>query len=728
MISKSSPNRRPLLIGAVVVLCLMLLGSPDGLFSWLISTQATAVFSLGILVVASYLARCYTESTNRLLDELREATRLVGEPNTSWDDLEDDFTQKAPHLAAPFVAFRRTIHRLNESEVASDFTVADIPTHRDFIALRSPRDYFSEDTTYRNIVNVPFFEAVPGMLTGLGIFFTFVGLACGVSLATDGLLPTENTSASIDPTDISALLASIGNLLQGAGQAFVTSIAGLASSLFFSTWIHRRENEIRTNLEKLNEAFECFAPTADAETLLLASARKTSRQEMLFRDLKENWELMAEKFTSMLGEEMRKASSAQTEELVNELRKLNESVTKFSTAQTEVITEETAKAMQQLVDMLSDAIKGMTDTFDRSAEGIRTSVAALDSILKTTDSTMQSVSEHAEDALGRMNDQINAIEARLTQGARALESSMNAMAEQSGRLAETVAEAGSAFKTSVETTSEGFDQTVNASASGFKEKVAESGNAFAETFAGAAQSGAQALRESAHESATVFRSAFTQTAEGAERFNRALEGSATAQRDIAKAYEDMYVKVARSSELLAHTLEETRLVTETLGVNREAFVKAMQELLENARETQDQGSRNFAVSAEKVSEVFIHVLETHKKLQESSEHLQSLLTEGLERFGAALHNLNSQLATNMSTADNMLGEAVAGMSEGLRRWTQYQSEQSNALERNTRGFTEAIDRVGDLVQAVDTSVRRIETAQSSTQKTDTSGNTDKVTK
>lgn len=725
MISKPASNRRPLLITAAVVVCLMALGSPDGLFAWLISTQATAVFSLGILIAAYYLARRYTESTTRLLGELSEAVRLVDEPNASWDDLEDDFSKKAPHLAGPFAAFRRTIHRLNESEVASDFTVADIPTHRDFIALRSPRDYFNEETTYRNIVNVPFFEAVPGMLTGLGIFFTFVGLACGVSLATEGLLPSENTSTGIDPTGISALLASIGNLLQGAGQAFVTSIAGLASSLVFSSWIHRRENEIRTNLEKLNDAFERFAPTADAETLLLASARKTSRQEALFRDLKENWELMAEKFAEMLGKEMQKASSAQTEELVNELRKLNESVKKFSTAQTEVITEETAKAMEQLVNMLSDAFKGMTDTFDRSAEGIRTSVAELDAILKTTESTMKSVSENAESVLGRMSGQIDAIEARLTQGARALESSMNAMAEQSGRLAEAVAEAGSTFKTSVETTSEGFDQSVSASASGFKEKVAESGTAFAETFAGAAQSGAQALRESAAESATVFRSAFAQTAESAERFNRALEGSANAQRDIAKAYEDMYVKVARSNELLAHTLEETRLVTEALGANREAFAEAMRELLKNASETQAKGSRDFAVSAEKVSEVFVHVLETHKKLQESSDHLQSILTEGLERFGAALHNLNAQLSTNMSTADQMLGEAVGGMSDGLRRWMQYQAEQSNALERNTQHFTEAIDRVGSLVQAVDTSVRRIEATQGSAKKAD---NTDKVAK
>lgn len=724
MISKTFPKLQPpLFVGSIVVLGLVLLGlgSDDALLSWLISENATFWFSGFIIFMAIIAAFQCEQATRGFLKELDEATNLVNS-GASWDDLNSEIEQHAPSLHKSFSAFHQTLRRIDDT---TDFNTNEIPNRQGFFTLRSSRDYLNEDTTYRNIVYVPFLEAVPGMLTGLGIFFTFLGLASGVSLATDGLLSGET---SVSTADVQLLLASIQDLLQGAGLAFVTSIVGLASSLAFSTGIHFLEKKVHKKLENLNKSIEDRAPTADAETLLLISANKTSQQEALLRGLKDNWELMVDKFAEKLSEKMEKASSVQTEELVRELSKLNNSVKDLGTAQTEVITKETKQAMKDLVDMLSGAINGMTDTFDRSAEGIRTSVAVLDSILKTTESTMQSVSENAEDALGRMSDQINAIEARLTQGARALESSMNAMAEQSGRLAETVAEAGSAFKTSVETTSEGFDQTVNASASGFKEKVAESGNAFAETFAGAAQSGAQALRESAHESATVFRSAFAQTAEGAERFNRALEDSTTAQRNIAKAYEDMYVKVARSSELLAHTLEETRLVTEALGVNREAFVKAMQELLKNARETQDQGSRNFAVSAEKVSEVFIHVLETHKKLQESSEHLQSLLTEGLERFGAALHNLNSQLATNMSTADKLLGEAVGGMSEGLRRWTQYQSEQSNALERNTRGFTEAIDRIGDLVQAVDTSVRRIETAQGSAQKADTSGNTDKGTK
>ncbi len=724
MISKPFPKLQPpLFVGSIVALgiALLVLGSNDALLSWLISESATFWFSGFIILVAILTAFLCEQGTKGFLKELDEATKLVNS-GASWDDFGSEIKRQAPNLEKSFSAFLQTLRRIDDT---TDFNAEEIPNRQGFFTLRSSRDYLNEDTTYRNLVYVPFFEAVPGMLTGLGIFFTFLGLAGGVTLATDGLLSGE---AGVSTTDVQLLLASIQNLLQGAGLAFVTSIVGLASSLIFSAGIHYQEKEVHQKLENLNQAIENRAPTADAETLLLASARKTSRQEALFRDLKERWALMAEEFAEMLGKEMQKASSAQTEELVNELRKLNEAVTKLSTVQTEVITKETKQAMQGLVDQLSEKLNGMTDTFDRSAEGIRTSVAALDAILKTTDSTMQSVSENAEEALGRMSDQIHAIEERLTQGARALESSMNAMAEQSGRLAEAVAEAGNAFKTSVEITSEGFDQTVNASASGFKEKVAESGTAFAETFAGAAQSGAQALRESADESATVFRSAFAQTAEGAERFHRALEGSANAQREITKAYEDMYVKVARSSEILAHTLEETRLVTEALGANREAFVKAMQELLKNASETQAQGSRDFAVSADKVSNVFNQIIETQQKLQQGAEHLDSLLTDGLQRFGAALHNLNIQLDKNMSTADKMLGEAVARMSDGLERWRQYQSDQSNTLERHTQNFTAAIDRVGNLVQAVDASVRRIEAAQESPQKVDNSGNTDKVAK
>ena len=48
-------------------------------------------------------------------------------------------------------------------------------------SLRASDEFFTEDNVYYAEINAPFYQSVPGMLTGLGIFFTFVGLAARLS-------------------------------------------------------------------------------------------------------------------------------------------------------------------------------------------------------------------------------------------------------------------------------------------------------------------------------------------------------------------------------------------------------------------------------------------------------------------------------------------------------------------------------------------------------------------
>ena len=68
-------------------------------------------------------------------------------------------------------------------------------------------------------------EAMPGILTGIGILFTFLGLTVGV--------------AGLDPTDADQLTFGVKKLLGGMSLAFLTSIAGIGTALWW-TWRHKR--------------------------------------------------------------------------------------------------------------------------------------------------------------------------------------------------------------------------------------------------------------------------------------------------------------------------------------------------------------------------------------------------------------------------------------------------------------------------------------------------------
>ena len=67
-------------------------------------------------------------------------------------------------------------------------------------------------------------EVMPGVLTGIGILFTFLGLSVGIF--------------GLDPTNAEQLTSGVKRLLGGMSLAFLTSIAGLATSLW---WIWRNK-------------------------------------------------------------------------------------------------------------------------------------------------------------------------------------------------------------------------------------------------------------------------------------------------------------------------------------------------------------------------------------------------------------------------------------------------------------------------------------------------------
>ena len=66
-------------------------------------------------------------------------------------------------------------------------------------------------------------EQIPGVMTGLGILGTFIGLTLGLSRFSLG-----------SDIDTSLMQTSISGLLEGIKTAFITSIFGVVYSLLFN--------------------------------------------------------------------------------------------------------------------------------------------------------------------------------------------------------------------------------------------------------------------------------------------------------------------------------------------------------------------------------------------------------------------------------------------------------------------------------------------------------------
>ena len=101
-------------------------------------------------------------------------------------------------------------------------------------------EFFHYDSLLKTHMLTRRVQTMPTLLTGMGIFFTFLGLTLG--------------TFGLDPTDATGLTSSVKQLIGGMSLAFSTSLAGIGCSLWW-TWRQKSiEQGIETWCLHLNQA------------------------------------------------------------------------------------------------------------------------------------------------------------------------------------------------------------------------------------------------------------------------------------------------------------------------------------------------------------------------------------------------------------------------------------------------------------------------------------------
>lgn len=144
---------------------------------------------------------------------------------------------------------------------------------------RSAGEFFNRNSAIGDRLNLRFYSALPNLLTGTGILGTFIGLVAGIWLASGGL----------GSNDTDTVKQALENLLNGASLAFMTSIVGLVSSIFFS-WgekhaTHRLDGRIRTWNDHLDARLRRVTGETFAMTQLAESKQQTEILTQFTNDL-----------------------------------------------------------------------------------------------------------------------------------------------------------------------------------------------------------------------------------------------------------------------------------------------------------------------------------------------------------------------------------------------------------------------------------------------------------
>jgi hypothetical protein len=178
--------------------------------------------------------------------------------------------------------FAALFQRLADNPVTGDTwrayasTLAPSPTNDNAIGYtRRPAENFNEGVLAVAGINLRFYHAMPNLLVGVGLLFTFIGLVAALYFA----------SAGVAASDVRLAQAALRELLGAATFKFATSIAGLGSSLIFSWREKAHLYRVHKRLARLCAALEARMIPVTTETLAAAQLLELKSQTGLLKRL-----------------------------------------------------------------------------------------------------------------------------------------------------------------------------------------------------------------------------------------------------------------------------------------------------------------------------------------------------------------------------------------------------------------------------------------------------------
>ena len=379
---------------------------------WL-SDNAVAISSIVILGVFVYFL-CFelirrVRSVNKLLLKLSQQEDLIG-------------ALQGTELESYGTAFKKTINiEIPEGEKTN------VPAASVFNEVNVAMAFK---------INLRMLDAASGILVGLGLLGTFLGLTIGVS--------------GFDSTDSANIQKSIQNLLGGMSTAFLTSLLGMACSLIYSTFDKRWRNKYRKHLFVFTEKLDSLYYIED-------NTLNDYRRKQLLEDIKIEIE---SKFTYELENGKTTIANA-IREILQENREQSKALKSFSTDLAmqlndsfgQVLSHEMEEKILPLLTSVDSTTKMVIEHIDKMASTVASPASSLmDSVVEELKTSMISiVSEFKTSLSGSAVSQMESLAEQLGAASSTMSSLPAVIHDVTNRLDSTMKDVTSAVKENVKT-------------------------------------------------------------------------------------------------------------------------------------------------------------------------------------------------------------------------------------------------------------------------------------
>ncbi len=288
--------------------------------------------------------------------------------------------------------------------------------------------YLNDATIIFPNISTGFYQAVPNLLTGMGILGTFVGLAAGVGSASSGL-------ASSNPGEITSALQ---QLLGGASLAFWTSIVGIVCSILFVVGERSVTRRLHIALVDWVGALESRLERVTPEGVALQQleqARRTTTQlerfnsELIFSLEKALDEKIAGRLSPQLDQLVEAVERLRTDRSTDSGQMINDALDRFTAA----MQDRAGSQFDEMASIVADLNRTLQDSVAGLAQSQQDARTALDSVLSTVrtsmDDSASAMNKSLQESLGEITSAVAAASEQMAE--RMTTSSATAAAEMS---------------------------------------------------------------------------------------------------------------------------------------------------------------------------------------------------------------------------------------------------------------------------------------------------------
>lgn len=529
----------------------------------------------------------------------------------------------------------------------------------------SSTEYFNPQNCIDVRVNMEWFQSLPSILTGLGIFFTFIGLAMALPYLQS---ISDNARQSF---------------FSSASVAFWSSVIGLACSIFFSWQLRTTKQRLLRKIDsfsnKLDETIPVLTPQRISLISLLNLQSHTTVEDQIYQILNS--------FSQNALDEISKLVTNITEEFAKAIKKkIDESASIFTDAAKQLdnslknadhVAENLAQNLINGSNELSKNIKNATDYTEKCANEINKNLNDYhEKLTSNINETSALMKKNAKDFSKLIEDSIKSMESTL----------INLQLDMTTTTKNSLAEFKEELKDLSVKFSQSNTQAIGGAISEF-EKAVQDIHSEAQKAVSSLSGALVKVKETNDQLCTTMEeSTQRQSKEVQIRIDSINKLFTTEEKNIEGKLKAYLTEIAGLTSVLEETRQKFKNMVDEASKTDEKFIKAFEtknrvvlstmedlnksiSLASTSLKNSTTDLSKFAVESEKL---LSKVIEATKSAAEACKEANKTVSEFKETFDSSSAHFAQTVSNSLDLVDDHLEQALTFLGDSISSWKQAQ--------------------------------------------------------